>query len=78
MNMIMVCFEDVFLSMVYFKVKILLYLVYFMIYKVCVLVECNRIIGLLKLLYIEFVEIMFLSLVLRFWGFNNLFCISLD
>lgn len=55
MNMIMVCFEDVFLSMVYFKVKILLYLVYFMIYKVCVLVECNRIIGLLKLLYIEFV-----------------------
>lgn len=74
----MVCFEDVFLSMVYFKVKILLYLVYFMIYKVCVLVECNRIIGLLKLLYIEFVEIMFLSLVLRFLRFNNLFCISLD
>lgn len=57
--MIMVCFEDVFLSMVYFKVKILLYLVYFMIYKVCVLEECNRIIGLLKLLYIEFVEIVF-------------------
>lgn len=57
--MIMVCFEDVFLSMVYFKVKILLYLVYFMIYKVCVLVEWNRIIGLLKLLYIEFVEIVF-------------------
>lgn len=53
--MIMVCFEDVFLSMVYFKLKILLYLVY----KVCVLVECNRIIGLLKLLYIEFVEIVF-------------------
>lgn len=59
MNMIMVCFEDVFLSMVYFKVKILLYIVYFMIYKVCVLVECNRVIGLLKLLYIEFVEIVF-------------------
>lgn len=52
MDMIMARFEDVFSSMVYPKSKILLYLVY----KACVLAECNRTIGSLKLLYIEFVE----------------------
>lgn len=76
--MIMARFEDVFSSMVYPKAKILLYLVYSTTHKACVLAECNRTIGSLKLLYIEFVETMSLSLVSRFLRLNNPFCTSLD
>lgn len=78
MDMIMARFEDVFSSMVYPKAKILLYLVYSTTHKACVLAECNRTIGSLKLLYIEFVETMSLSLVSRSQGLNNPFCTSLD
>lgn len=77
MDMIMARFEDVFSSMVYPKAKILLYLVYSTTHKACVLAECNRTIGSLKLLYIEFVQTMSLSLVSRSQGLNNPFCTSL-
>lgn len=56
MDMIMARFEDVFSSMVYPRAKILLHLMYSTTHKACVLAECNRTIGSLKLLYIELVE----------------------